>query len=178
MRTDPGPISRRAGTFEVSRPATPAVRKMAPVRASSRIPVPIAEKCRTFWKYRTMNVSTANAEAEIANAEPRPPMKVGLRSSPRSNIGRRCLSSTTMNSASRLTPVTIEPITLPEPHECEFDSIRPYTSPASPALKVRKPSQSGPVASGSRDSSTPLSVSRIATRPIGTLTKKIHRHDR
>jgi hypothetical protein len=123
-----------------------------------------------------MNVSTANADAEIANAEASPPTKVGLRNRVRSNIGRGCRSSTSTNTASNPAAVMIEPKTRPEPHECVFDSISPYTRAASAPLNDTAPSQSGRPASGSRDSSTRNNVSAIAITPIGTLTKKIHRH--
>lgn len=43
-------------------------------------------------------------------------------------------------------------------------------------LKVRKPSQSGRLASGSRDSSTLRSMSVIVMTLMGTLTKKIQCH--
>lgn len=42
-RMNPGPMESRAGTLELSRPAMPALRKIAPLRTSSRSPVAIAE---------------------------------------------------------------------------------------------------------------------------------------
>ncbi len=45
-------------------------------------------------------------------------------------------------------------------------------------MKSTKPGQSGPLACGARDSVTFITEITAAAIPIGTLTKKIHRHDR
>src|SRR5947209_5365319 len=50
IRANPGPISQRVGTCPVRRPASPAVRKVAPVSGRSRRPVSIAEEPRTFCR--------------------------------------------------------------------------------------------------------------------------------
>ncbi len=56
------------------------------------------------------------------------------------------------------------------------ERIMANTSAARPPENVTKPSQSGLVAAGFRDSSTMRSVTTRASTPIGTLTKKIQRH--
>jgi len=43
IRRNPGPISSRVGTRADRRPATPAVRKIAPVSGRNRMPASIAE---------------------------------------------------------------------------------------------------------------------------------------
>jgi hypothetical protein len=83
MRMNPGPTNSRVGTFAVSRPATPAVRKIAPLSASSRTPVPTAENPSTFCRYSTRNVIIDNAEAEIANADPKAPIATYRRKLPK-----------------------------------------------------------------------------------------------
>ena len=45
-------------------------------------------------------------------------------------------------------------------------------------MKIAKPTQSGPLACGDRDSATFITAITTAMMPNGTFTKKIHRQDR
>ena len=123
-------------------------------------------------------MSSEKIEAETPMAATRPPVKVGLRSSPRSNIGPFCTSWVTRNSTSSAAEPPRLQRTRPAPQPSSPARISPSTSSPSPALKVRKPSQSGRPARGSFDSSTFSSATVIATTQIGRLTQKIQRHDR
>ena len=53
ISTKPGAINNRVATCPVSRPASPAVRKMPPVIGSRRRPVSSAEDPSTFCRYST-----------------------------------------------------------------------------------------------------------------------------
>ncbi len=61
-----------------------------------------------------------------------------------------------------------------EPQPFSLPWISANTSRNSEPENVTRPIQSTPVASGSRDSPTWVSVTNTAITPIGTLTKKIH----
>src|SRR5919199_4650938 len=114
-----------------------------------------------------------NSDAESAKAAIDAPANAGLRSSPRSNIGRARRRSTTTNAhSSTNAPMRNETMSaLPQPSA--LPRTRANTSRNSPAENVTRPAQSTPAASGSRDSFTRVSATAIAPIPIGTLMRKI-----
>src|SRR5258708_35130428 len=119
-----------------------------------------------------MEGSTAEIEGGSPNAATGPPLKVGSRNSPRSNIGRATIRSTTMNRASSTAATAKQASTRLSVKDRWFDSISPQTRLDRAAVKRTKPAQSGPLAYGARDSATIATATATATIPRGTLTKQ------
>src|SRR5215468_6762103 len=120
----------------------------------------------------------AKIDAEMPNAASAPPANVGLRNSPRSNIGYRSVSSASTNIASNTPEAAKQATTSRSPNPRSLDSISANTSSDSAAVNATKPVQSGRRGRGSRDSRTRATVITKAASPIGRLTKKIQRQDR
>ena len=70
-------------------------------------------------------MSSENSDAEMPNADVRPPTNVGTFTSDRSNIGSRCTRSATTNAASSAAATTSEPITVVEPQPSSLLRISP-----------------------------------------------------
>ena len=112
-RISPGPMSSRIGTFDVSRPATVALTRMAPDRNMTRTPVPSGEYPRMSCRYSTRYSSMAKIEALRPNAATLPPVNVGSRNRLRSNIGCAMRRSTKMKATSSTAEATRQPSTRP-----------------------------------------------------------------
>src|SRR5271154_4196219 len=125
-----------------------------------------------MYSVRYRNIE--NIDAETVKATMLAPANAGRRNSVRSSIGRRCLSSATRNTTNS-TAEAVRKLTMRvEPQPFSLPSISANTSRNSEPENVTRPIQSTPVALGSRDSLTWLSVNTTAHTPIGTFTKKIH----
>ena len=93
------------------------------------------------------------------------------------SIGSGVRFSHQQKIATRTTPIAIEPSTCAEPQPSVFERTTPRTMAKSPKPLSRRPTMSrwslGPV-----DSFSTRSASGIVIRPIGTLSQKIHSHEK
>src|SRR6202453_6706 len=125
-----------------------------------------------MYSVRYRNI--AKNELDSVNATMLARLNAGQRNSDRSSIGRLWRSSTITNATSSATAAASSATISVEPQPFSLPCTSAYTSTNSEPENVTSPAQSTPVASGSRESSTFVSVTNTATAPIGTVTKKIH----
>ena len=116
----------------------------------------------------------AKNDPDRVNATMFAPAKAGRRKSVRSSIGRLWRCSTTTNATIRTAAAARQATISAEPQPFSLPWTSAYTSRNSEPEKVSRPGQSTPVALGSRESATWVSVMKTATAPMGTFTKKIH----
>ena len=118
----------------------------------------------------------AKMDAAKVKATTDMPTKAGILNRPRSSIGWAVSRSLTTKAAmSRAEPTNKATIVvLPQPRSLPRTS--PKTSRNRLPENVTKPTQSMRRRRSSRDSATLARVRKMATTPMGTLTKKIQRH--
>ena len=178
----PAPISSRRGTCAVSRPAMPAVTKIA---TGQRQEADAGRDGREAEHVLHVDDQVGEQREQRRPRSPRP--RAGRRrtsaraAAPRSSIGSRldALDDDEGGEQQRRSP-TSEPIDRSRAPAVRVGSrISPYTSAARPALKVDEAGPVGPRARAGCATPRPASsVIASATTPIGMLTKKIQRHDR
>src|SRR6476660_3533140 len=105
------------------------------------------------------------------------PVKDGLRNSERSSSGSAARRSTTTNSTSSSAQAAKQPMISALPQPSSLPRISAYTSRKSAGHNSATARRSTPAAAGSRDSRNRSHETTSAASPIGTLTRKIQRHD-